>query len=553
MSFFSTLSGMFNHPNRPEKKQPVKKIAQHSAPASAPQVEPVTTVQPGKPIQLQSLSKRIGFPTQQSTSAPQMVSNETILQTQQAADALIREAQARSREIIVEAKDEALQLREKAEKDARQRTQDILDKERSLDNKLSAFESKLKTLDDRETELKKQRDTLEQERQKIGELREDFVKKLEKAAGMTKDQAKQEILQSLEREVAKDSAQIIQAAESAAKETADEKAREILVDAMKHGATEYVAEYTVSTVKLPDDEVKGRIIGKDGRNIRAFEMATGVDVDLDDQPGQVRLSCFDPVRREIARITLERLVKDGRIQPTRIDETVKKVTSEIQKIMFEEGKKLCYAVGVYNLPAELMQTLGRFKYRFSYGQNLIAHTLEETKIGAALAKEVGAHVETVKLGCLLHDIGKVVEGEEGSHVEVGVNYLKKFRLPQAVVDCVEQHHEDKPFSSVEAVLTYVADAISGARPGARYENYDEYVKRLSKLEEISKSYEQVREAYAIQAGREIRVILKPDNSSDADVTVLAHKIKDRVQNELTYPGTVTVTVIREIRGVDVAK
>ena len=516
-------------------------------------------VQPGKPIQLPSLAKRVGFPTQIAPTpvvmqAPTQVASVPSAQTQQMADSIVREAQARAREIIVEAKDEALQLREKAEKDARQRTQDILDKERSLDNKVTSFESKLKTLDDRETELKKHRESLENDRQKIADLRQEFIKKLEKAAAMTRDQAKQEILQSLEKDVAKDSAEIIQAAESAAKETADEKAREILVDAMKHGATEYVAEYTVSTVKLPDDEVKGRIIGKDGRNIRAFEMATGVDVDLDDQPGQVRLSCFDPVRREIARITLERLVKDGRIQPTRIDETVKKVTSEIQKIMFEEGKKLCYAVGVYNLPAELMQTLGRFKYRFSYGQNLIAHTLEETKIGAALAREVGAHVETVKLGCLLHDIGKVVEGvEEGSHVEIGVNYLKKFRLPPAVIDCVEQHHEDKPFSSVEAVLTYVADAISGARPGARYENYDEYVKRLSKLEEIAKSYEQVRDSYANQAGREIRVILKPDNSSDADVTLLAHKIKDRVQSELTYPGTVTVTVIREIRGVDVAK
>lgn len=547
MSFFSTLSGMFN-----SQGPSGRKTAQKPSQDISIKPKPIATVQPGKPIQLQSLVKKVGFQNQPSTPAP-IIAQAPSPQSVQAADTLVREAQARAREIIVEAKDEALQLREKAEKDARQRTQDILDKERSLDSKLSSFESKLKTLDDRETELQKQREKLAQERQKIEEHRQELLKKLEKAAAMTRDQAKEEILHSLELEVAKDSAQIIQAAESAAKETADEKAREILVDAMKHGATEYVAEYTISTVKLPDDEVKGRIIGKDGRNIRAFEMATGVDVDLDDQPGQVRLSCFDPVRREIARITLERLVKDGRIQPTRIDETVKKVASEINKIMFEEGKKLCYAVGVYNLPAELMQTLGRFKYRFSYGQNLIAHTLEETKIGAALAREVGAKVETVKLGCLLHDIGKVVEGEEGSHVEIGVNYLKKFRLPQAVIDCVEQHHEDKPFSSVEAVLTYVADAISGARPGARYENYDEYVKRLNKLEEISKSYEQVKDAYAIQAGREVRVILKPDNSSDADVTVLAHKIKDRVQSELTYPGTVTVTVIRELRGVDVAK
>ena len=232
---------------------------------------------------------------------------------------------------------------------------------------------------------------------------------------------------------------------------------------------------------------------------------------------------------------------------------VAKVTSEIEKITFEEGKKLCHAVGVYNLPADLMQILGRFKYRFSYGQNLIAHTLEETKIGIALAKEVGVNVEVVKLGCLLHDIGKVVTTEEGSHVEIGVNLLKKYRIPQVVIDCVEQHHEDVAFTSNESVLVYIADAISGSRPGARYENYDEYVKRLTALETIAKAHEQVREAYAIQAGREIRVILNPEKSSDEDTIVLAHKIKEQVQAELTYPGTVTVTVIREMRGIDVAK
>jgi ribonuclease Y len=360
-------------------------------------------------------------------------------------------------------------------------------------------------------------------------------------------------LENLAKDLSQESAQMIQASENKAKEEADDKAREILIDAMKHGATTYVPEYTVSIVKIADDEVKGRIIGKDGRNIRSFELATGVDVDLDDQPGQVRLSSFDPVRREIARITLETLIKDGRIQPTRIEETVQKVSSQLQKIMYEEGKKLCHAVGVYNLPSDLMQILGRFKYRFSYGQNLIAHTLEETKIGIALAQEVGANVEVVKLGCLLHDIGKVVTEEEGSHVEIGVNLLKKYRIPQVVIDCVEQHHEDVEFTSNESVLVYVADAISGARPGARYENYDEYVKRLTTLEGIAKSYDGVREAYAIQAGREVRVILNPDSSKDDDAIVLAHKIKERVQAEMTYPGTVTVTVIREVRGTDIAK
>jgi len=468
-------------------------------------------------------------------------------------DTLIREAQARSREIIVEAKSEALQIREKAEREARQLRQELVDKEKSIDQKLYAIEERLRVLDRRDQEQEKKNQDIQQKLKQVEDTRQSLLQKLEKVAGLTREQAKQQILEGLERKLAKEMAQMIQAAENKAKEEADDKAQDILVDAMKHGATDYVAEYTVSTVKLPDDEVKGKIIGKDGRNIRSFEQYTGVDIDLDDQPGQVRLSSFNPVRREIARISLERLIKDGRIQPTRIEETVQKVTTELQKIMFEEGKKLCHAVGVYNLPAELIQHLGKFKYRFSYGQNLIAHTLEETKIGIALANEVGANVETVKLGCLLHDIGKVVDDEEGSHVEIGVNLLRKYHIPQVVIDAVEQHHEDTPFTSNESTVVYMADAISGARPGARYENYEEYVKRLTKLEDIAKSYDSVKEAFAIQAGREVRVILNPGNSSDDDTIVLSHKIKERVQSEMTYPGTVTVTVIRETRATDVAK
>lgn len=468
-------------------------------------------------------------------------------------DATIREVQARAREIIVEAKDEALQIREKAEREARNLRQELGDKERSIDQKLAAVDVKTRFLEDKEKDLSKSQQEIKRKFDQAEEARQQLIKKLEHVAGLSREQAKQQILESLEKKLHKEMAEMIQAAEDQAKEESDAKARDILVDSMKHGATDYVAEYTVSIVKLPDDDVKGRIIGKDGRNIRSFEQATGVDIDLDDQPGQVRLSSFDPVRREIARVSLERLIKDGRIQPSRIEEVVKKVTQEIQKIMFEEGKKLCHTVGVYNLPPEIIQVLGRFKYRFSYGQNLIAHTIEETKIGIALAKEVGANVDTVRLGCLLHDIGKVVEGEEGSHVEIGVQLLRKYKIPQNIIDCVEQHHEDVPFTSNESMLVYISDAISGARPGARYENYEEYVKRLTKLEDIAKSYKAVREAYAIQAGREVRVILNPDDSSDEDVIVLSHSIKERVQKEMTYPGTVTVTVVREKRAVDVAK
>ena len=270
-------------------------------------------------------------------------------------------------------------------------------------------------------------------------------------------------------------------------------------------------------------------------------------------PTEVRLSCSDPVRRQVARIALERLIKDGRIQPTRIEEVVAKVEKELAKVMLEAGKKLCHDVGVYNLPIELMRMLGKFKYRFSYGQNLIAHTLEETKIGIKIAHELKVDVNIVKMGCLLHDIGKVSEEVEGSHVELGVKIAKRFNLPQPVIDCIAQHHEDEPFSGPEQMVVYIADAISGARPGARYENYEEYVKRLTQLEEIAMQYDMVKQAYAIQAGREVRVLLEPEKSHDDDVTILSTKIRDEIKEKMTYPGTVTVTVIRELRGQQVAK
>ncbi len=524
MSFFSRLSGLLSGSEDTKKQVSSPRVSQPQAP-KPPQPKPVVHAPVPKPVQISS----------------------------QETEAMVREAQARAREIIVEAKAESLSVRENAERQVRGIREEIAQTQRSIDQKLASIDSRLKQIDDRENELSKRRADLDNRATQIEDTRKLLVKKLEQVASLTRDQAREQILENIEKSVSKDMAEVIQTKVNQAKEEADEKAKEILIDAMKHGATNYVSEYTVSVVQLPSDDIKGKIIGKDGRNIRTFEQVTGVDVDLDDQPGTVRLSSFDPVRREIARVSLERLVKDGRIQPTRIEEVVKKVTEELDKIMFEEGKKLCHAVGVYNMPSELIQMLGRFKYRFSYGQNMIAHTLEETKIGIALAHELGANVDTVRLGCLLHDIGKVVNDEEGSHIELGVKLLKKYRMPEAVIDCVEQHHEDKPFSSKEAIIVYTADAISGARPGARYENYDEYVKRLTKLEEIAKSDPKVREAFAIQAGREVRVIVNPENSTDEDTVLLSHTIKDRIKNEVTYPGTVTVTVIREVRAVDIAK
>ncbi|OGD71802.1 ribonuclease Y [Candidatus Collierbacteria bacterium RIFCSPLOWO2_01_FULL_50_23] len=409
-------------------------------------------------------------------------------------------------------------------------------------------------------QLNRARIGLDEETKKAEKMRadlvskqEDLVKKLEKIASLTTDEAREILIKEVQKKSAGQIAKTIKEAEEKAKSESDELAKEILVDAMRAGATDYVAEFTVSTVAIPDEETKGRIIGKDGRNIRVFEKVSGVDISMDETPGEVRLSSFNSVRREIARVALTRLIKDGRIQPARIEEYLDRARQDVERIMFQEGEKLCHAVGVYNLPREIIAMLGKFKFRSSYGQNMIAHTLEETQIGIRLAQEVKANVDTVRLGCLLHDIGKVIDDIEGSHVELGVKFLKKFNLPEAVVDAVEQHHEDREFSSKESVLVYVADAISGSRPGARHENVEDYIKRLNRLEEIANSKEGVQESFAIQAGRELRVVVTPEKVPDEQLPILASTIKDEIQNSLTYPGTVKVTVIRETRASDVAK
>ena len=377
--------------------------------------------------------------------------------------------------------------------------------------------------------------------------KEEYSEKLQKISGLTAEEAKQELLKETEEKEVQIIARIIKEKEEEAKTTADKKAQEILLDSMRHGALDYIAEYTVSTIKIEDEEIKGRIIGKEGRNIRAFEQVTGVDVDLDEE-GIIRLSSFDPVRREIARRVLLNLIKDTRIQPYRIEESVKEEEKVLKKIMFEEGEKLIHTVGVYNLPSELIEMLGRFKFRTSYGQNLIVHTLEETKIGIHIAQEIGCDVNIVRLGCLFHDIGKVVEGE-GSHVKLGADLLKRFSIPEPVINCVLEHHEDKPFSSMESVIVYIADSISGARPGARFEDVEEYAKRLKDMEEIAKKYEGVSDAYAFEAGRELRVIINPGLLDDAKTTVLAHKIREEISKKLIVPGEVKVTAIREFRAV----
>lgn len=404
-----------------------------------------------------------------------------------------------------------------------------------------------KKLLEKEERIEKEKQSIERQKEEISDLKKEYREKLSKTTSLTLEEAKEELLAQVEDKEAQEVARIIREAEEKAKTTADKKAQEILIDSMRHGALDYIAEFTLSTVKIPDEDIKGRIIGKEGRNIRAFEQATGVDVDLDEE-GVIRLSSFDQVRREIARRSLEKLIKDTRIQPFRIEEIVGETRKEVEKIMFEEGEKLAHEVGVFNLSKELLSILGRFKFRTSYGQNLVIHTLEETKIGIHLAHEVGANVNVVRLGCLFHDIGKVVEGE-GSHVKLGGDLLKRFSIPEPVINCVLEHHEDKPFSSVESVIVYIADSISGARPGARYEDVEEYTKRIKDMEEIAKKYEGVADAYAFEAGRELRVIIDPGRLDDAQTTIVAQKIREEVSSSLAVPGEVKVTAIREFRAV----
>ena len=464
----------------------------------------------------------------------------------QKVDLSIYETQAR--EMLAQAREEASQIREEASRikeEALKLKNESLVKEAEIDRKIGAIE-------EREKFLGQQKADLEKKLAEVEELRKDQLQKLERIASLSKDDARRLILEATEKRMAEEVAKRIKEAEEQIKLTAEEKAKEILLDAMRHGAVDWVAEYTVSTIRLPDEEMKGRIIGKEGRNIRSLEVATGVEVELDESL-DIRLSSFDPIRREVARRSLEKLIKDGRIQPQRIEEVVAKTKQEVDHILVEEGEKLCHSVKVYNLHPDLVKLLGRYKFRFSYGQNMIVHTLEETQIGVAIATDLKADVAIVRLACLLHDIGKVITEEEGTHVQLGVDLLRKYRIPERVIACVAEHHEDKPFSSVESTIVWIADAISGSRPGARYEPHEDYIKRMTNIEEIAKSFPGVAEVAAYQAGREVRVIVEPEKITDAEMTVLVDKITQKLETEAKWAGQIKVTAIRETRAVGIAR
>lgn len=465
----------------------------------------------------------------------------------------IQKAKQEAKEVVLKANEEALKIKREAEREASKAVSETLEIEKRLARKEQQLEERENQVNRQRREIEDKVKEAEKAKKEYEENKEKILVKLEKISQMTKDEAKKILLNAWEDRLKGEIAKKIREAEEEIKQTSSEKAKEILIDSMRYGATDYVSEYTLSVVQLPNDEYKGRIIGKDGRNIRAFELATGIDVDLEEE-GVIRLSSFDAVRREIARISLERLIKDGRIQPQRIEEIVQKVRKEVDQIIMKAGEDLAHRVGIFNLPTELIKMLGHFKYRYSYGQNMILHTLEETRIGISLAHELKADVNTVKLGCLLHDIGKVVTDKEGSHVELGVELLKKHNFPKKVINTIAEHHEDVPFSSLESVIVYIADAVSGGRPGARHEDFQEYLKRIKTIEETARAKKGVRDVYALQAGRELRVIVLPDEVSDDDAKIMAEKIKEELEQKFdVFPGQIKITILRESRAEATAK
>lgn len=480
--------------------------------------------------------------------------NEAEIVVKRMMDEAERKAESVKKEKLVEAKEEVHKLRSEAEKEYKERRGElqkfekrILQKEEVLDKKIGQVEEKdnkyndkFKKLQDKENEIEKLVDA-----QNV---------KLEEVARMTLDEAKGEILTKAEAEVRVEMAFMVKDLEAKAKDEADKKAREIVSYAIQRCAADHVAETTVSVVNLPNDEMKGRIIGREGRNIRTLETLTGVDFIIDDTPEAVVLSAFDPIRREIARIALEKLISDGRIHPSRIEEMVEKAKTEVDNVIKEEGEKASFETGVFGLHPEIIKLLGRLRYRTSYGQNVLKHSIEISHLCGIMATELGADPKLAKRAGLLHDIGKAVDHEmEGTHVEIGMDLLRRYKESKDVIHAMSTHHGDYEPQSVEAVLVTAADAISAARPGARGETLESYIKRLQKLEEISNSFSGVEKSFAIQAGREVRIMVKPDDINDAGLPLLARDITKMIESEMEYPGQIKVNIIRETRAIDYAK
>lgn len=456
--------------------------------------------------------------------------------------------------LILEAKDEALKIREKAVKEAEEKEAYLKDLEQKIRNREGTLDKRAEQLDMDKQRLENEEQGLKKLRQEYDQLKEEELKKLETVAKLSVTQAKEQLLSQVEKQYKDDILREIRKQREALKEDADKEAKKIIATAINRLAVDQIAESTVSAVALPSEEMKGRIIGKEGRNVQAFEKATGVDLIIDETPDSVGISSFDPVRRAVAKMALEMLVSDGRIHPTRIEETVAKAKAEINNQIKEAGEAAVQEVGLPALPADLTKILGRLKFRTSYGQNILKHSIEVTHIGVLLAQELGANIDVVKRGCLLHDIGKAMSQETpGGHLQLSVDIARKYGQSEEVIHAIEAHHEDIEAETIEAIIVKAADAMSGARPGARRESLESYVKRLTELENLANSFKGVDKTFAIQAGREIRIIVKPEEIDDLAAFKLARDIAKKIEDTLQYPGTIKVNVIRETRATEVAK
>ena len=466
----------------------------------------------------------------------------------------IKGGENKKREMLVEAKEEIHKSRTEYEKEVKERRADLQKQERRLQQKEESLDKKLDAFDRKEEELRKRQAAIASTQEEVNLIKKSQLEVLEKISGLTQEEAKNQLLQTLENDVRHDSAVKIREIEAELKENAETMAREVISIAIQRCAADHSAEATVSVVPLPNDEMKGLIIGREGRNIRTLESITGVDLIIDDTPEAITVSSFDPVRREIARLALEKLIADGRIHPTRIEDLVEKARKEVDRVIKQEGERAAFETGVNNLHPELIKLLGRQKYRTSYGQNVLNHSIEVAHIAGLLASELGVDVALAKRAGLLHDLGKSVDHEmEGSHVQLGVELARKYNESPDVIHAIEAHHNDVEPRTVIACLVQAADAISAARPGARRENVENYIRRLEKLEELTGTYPGVEKSFAIQAGREVRIMVKPEEVSEDNMTLLARAIAKKIENELEYPGQIKINVIRETKATEYAK
>ncbi len=469
-------------------------------------------------------------------------------------DEALKTAEAKKKESLLEIKEESLRTKNELDKETKERRAELQKYERRVLSKEESLDKKMEAVEKRDTNLTRKEEELGKRKQEVDELEQKRQQELERISGLTSEQAKEYLLKTVEDEVKHETAVMIKAYESRAKEEAEKKARDCIVSAIQRCSADHVAEMTISVVQLPNDEMKGRIIGREGRNIRTLETLTGVELIIDDTPDAVVLSGFDPVRREVARIALEKLILDGRIHPARIEEMVEKAQREVETVIKEEGEAATLEVGVHGIHPELVKLLGRMYFRTSYGQNVLKHSIEVAQLAGLLAEEVGCDVKTAKRAGLLHDIGKSIDREmEGTHVQIGVDLCRRYKESSVVINAVEAHHGDVEPESLIACLVQAADTISAARPGARRETLETYTNRLKQLEDITNSFKGVEKSFAIQAGREIRVMVVPEVVSDSDMILMARDISKQIEDQMEYPGQIKISVIRESRAVDYAK